>query len=199
MIIFLWCHYFSLSEKENIISEIIRQDPIDTKDIERLSQKSSRYFIPHNQGVCRRYAIILYSSKEREGAVQEAEDMRQALEVARFQVIMYEWCNTDEVILQLHYILRGIMANCSLLTVCTMSHGYRGVLTDTEGNKLPINRIFDVLATSLPFYIPLVSTLFHSPFCFQTSSIKSHLNKFCNKFYSSPWIFWKAFFWRWDT
>ena len=100
MIFFLWCYHVIVSEKENKISEIIRQDPIDTKDIERLSQNSSRYLIPHNQGMCRRYAIILYSIKERPGAVEEAEDMRQALEVARFQVIMYEWCNTEEVILQ---------------------------------------------------------------------------------------------------
>ena len=118
----------------------MRQDPIVTKDIERLSQKSSRYLIPHNQGMCRRNAIILYSKEERPGAVEEAEDMQQSLEAVGFQVIVYEWSNTNEIIHQLHYIRCGIMANCSLLTVCTMSHGYRGVLTDTQaGAYIPEN------------------------------------------------------------
>ena len=109
--------------------------------------------------MCQRYAIILYNKEERPGAVEEAEDMQQSLEAVGFQVIMYEWSDTNEIIYQLRDILPRIMANCSLLAVCTMSHGYRGVLTDRQGNKLPINRIFNILSTSLPSYIPLVSTI----------------------------------------
>ena len=145
--------------------------------------------------MCRRYAIILYSKEERPGAVEEAEDMQQSLEAVGFQVIMYEWSDTNEIIHQLRDILPRIMANCSLLTVCTMSHGYRGVLTDRQGNKLPINRIFNILSTSLPSYIPLVSTitirvylmfgLFYSLLCVylcQTLRLKVDLS-YCSHFF----------------
>ena len=51
----------------------------------------------------------------------------------------------------------GILRNCSLLTLCIMTHGYRGVFSGSHRTEIPVNNFLNQLSVSLPDYLPLVS------------------------------------------
>ena len=65
--------------------------------IEELSPYSSQYVIPHNQTNTKRYGLILYSAEDRHGAVEEADNLKHALETAGCDVIKLQWSNTSEL------------------------------------------------------------------------------------------------------
>ena len=143
--------------REQKIRQIEEEEPLTVGQIEELSSYSSRYILPQNQAKVKRYGLILYSSAERQGAGEEADNFKYALETAGCDVIKLEWSNTSELGSMIDSSLTGIVSNCSLLIVAVMTHGYRGALRGSEGSEIPINDILFQLEYTLPKQLPLVS------------------------------------------
>ena len=68
--------------RQQKIEEIIEQEPLSADHIEELSPYSNQYVIPHNQTNTKRYGLILYSKQHRQGAEEEADNFKQALETS---------------------------------------------------------------------------------------------------------------------
>ena len=100
--------------------------------------------------------MILFRSEGIQGAVAEAVDLEQALLTTRCDVIKMEWSEAAELHNMIESALSRIVADCSLLIVCLMSHGSRGALADSHGQRIPVNDILHQVSFSLPQEIPLV-------------------------------------------
>ena len=100
--------------------------------------------------------MILFSSEDRHGAVAEADDLEQALLTTGCDVIKMEWSEAAELHNMIESALSRIVANCSLLIVCLMSHGSRGALADSRGQSIPVNHILHQFTFQLSQEIPLV-------------------------------------------
>ena len=100
--------------------------------------------------------MILFRSEGRQGAVAEADDLEQALLTTGCDVIKMEWSEAAELHNMIESALSRIVADCSLLIVCLMSHGSRGALADCHGKRIPVNDILHQFSISLPQEIPLV-------------------------------------------
>ena len=127
--------------------------------MEELSPYSSQYVIPYNQLKSKRYGLILYNSRDRRGADEEAENMEHALETAGCDVIKLQWSNTSELGSMIDSSLEVIVGDCSLLIVAMMTHGYIGALRGCENSEIPINDILFQLRHTLPNQLPVVSNL----------------------------------------
>ena len=106
------------------------------EQIKELSPYSSHYIIPHNQKKARRHGLILYNSADRSGAEVEAQNLKQALETAGNEVIKMEWSSANELHSMIESAVGGILDKCSLLVVCLMAHGSRGVIQGEDGSKI---------------------------------------------------------------
>ena len=69
-----------------------------------------------------------------------------------------EWNGTTELQCMIDSVLCRIAGDFSLLIVCLMSHGCRGVLRASDGEEIPVNNILNQFSYTLPEYIPLVNT-----------------------------------------
>ena len=102
--------------------------------------------------------MIFCNISNREGANEEAYNIRLALKSIGCEVFEIEWSAAHELGAKMDSILdSGILRNCSLLTVCIMTHGYRGVFSGSDGTEVPVNNVLNQLSVSLPEYLPLVS------------------------------------------
>ena len=149
----------SFTEKELRICNIMKSESLTANQIQQLSPHSSQYIIPHKQKNSKGYALILFSSASRQGAVAEADDLEQALMTSGCDVIKMVWNRATELQCM-------IAADCSLLIVCLMSHGCRGVLRASDGEEIPVNNTLHQFSYTLPEYIPLVNmhkSFRHSP------------------------------------
>lgn len=140
-------------ERERELLSIIRQEPLTVENMKTMAPLTERYVIPYNQSKSKRYGLVLDNTPSRPGAKEEADCMEQSLKTAGFDVIRREWFNVDELQSIIDKALYGIKDDCSLLTVCLMSHGRRG----DEGQEIPISRILDQFTYILPEYVPMVS------------------------------------------
>ena len=154
IIFFLLC-----PARQQKIEEIIEQEPLSTDHIEELSPYSNQYVIPHNQTNTKRYGMVLYSKHHRQGAEEEADNFKQALETAGCDVTKLEWTNTAELGSMIDSSLEGIVSSCSLLIVAVMTHGYRGALRGSENSEIPVNDILFQLQHTLPKNTPLVRSV----------------------------------------
>ena len=145
--------------RQQKIEHIIEEEPLSAGHIEELSPYSAQYVIPHNQTRMKRYGLILYNKQHRNGAEEEADNFKQALEVAGCHVTKLEWTSTAELGSMIDSSLEGIVGDCSLLIVAVMTHGYRGALRGSENSDIPINHILFQLQLTLLKHTPLVRTL----------------------------------------
>ena len=127
-----------------------------------MSPLSEQYVIPQNQSESKRYAILLFNSHQRPGAVSEAENFESALEMAGFHVVKIEWGHTTELPHMIDGTLERILSDCCLLVCCVMSHGLRGVLKGSNSSEIPINTIIQQFMHALPENIPFVSKKYSS-------------------------------------
>ena len=140
-----------------MINELAEKEPLTISHIEELSPHSSQYIVPYNQKRSKRYGLILYTTYNRPGAQDEADNMEQSLHTAGFCVEKIEWNDAWELHSKLDSTLRQIACDCSLLVLCLMSHGSRGVLHG--GDNPDIIRIYDVLqhlSQLIAEFIPMV-------------------------------------------
>lgn len=103
--------------------------------------------------------MVLYNPAARYGASEEADNLEQALTSAGCDVTKMSWLNANEIHNMIESSLQSMVHNCSLLIVCIMAHGSRGVLKGSEGEDKPVNDILHQLKHLLPSFIPLVSVL----------------------------------------
>ena len=149
-------HKLYVTEREFQIQRITETESLTTEQIQQLSPHSSQYIIPYKQKKSKRYGLILFRSEGRQGAVAEADDLEQALQTTGCDVIKMEWSEATELHNMIESALSRIVADCSLLIVCLMSHGSRGALADSHRKSIPVNHILHQFSFSLPQEIPLV-------------------------------------------
>ena len=134
-----------------MIKELAEKEPLAIPHIQELSPHSSQYIVPYNQKMSKRYGLILYTIYNRPGAQEEADNMEQSLCTAGFHVEKAEWKDTYI----LNSLLERIARDCSLLVLCLMSHGIRGVLHGVSWS-IPINDILDYTSRYIPESSPKV-------------------------------------------
>lgn len=61
--------------------ELIHYDPMTPDQIEELSFCLNEYILPSNQMKSKRHALIFYTTDCRDGAIKEARELEQSLEV----------------------------------------------------------------------------------------------------------------------
>ena len=140
-----------------MINELAEKEPLTVDHIKELSPHSSQYIVPYNQKRSKRYGLILYTTYNRPGAQDEADNMERSLHTAGFCVEKIEWNDAWELHSKLDSTLQQIACDCSLLVLCLMSHGSRGVLHG--GDSHGIIRIYDVLqhlSQLIAEFIPMV-------------------------------------------
>ena len=105
----------------------------------------------------KKFGIILYNPSDREGAVEEADNLQSGLKAVGCQVFREEW--TTKV--QLNKCMAdGLRAadGCSVLIVCVMSHGTAGTLRSEDGDgAVIINDVIFRFQREIPEDTPVVS------------------------------------------
>ena len=140
-----------------MVDDVISHDPLQMAHIELLHPHTSHYVIPHNQKHLDMLAAVIYSTKDREGALEEAEEICTALKEAGFTVVKREWqCDTSLFFL-VHKILSECATYCSIFLLCVMSHGRAGVLFGPDGATYKLNCLLKMLEEQLDPKVPLVS------------------------------------------
>jgi hypothetical protein len=103
--------------------------------------------------------LILYNPVSRDGALEEADNLKSGLEAVGCKVIREEWRTK----VQLSKLIdEGVQSavGCSLLIVCIMSHGRAGKLECEDGDGfIIINDILFQFSRKIPAYLPMVCTL----------------------------------------
>ena len=137
----------------------MEEEPLTKEQIRQLSNHSERYVVPHKQNHCRLTGIILYSTCGRHGADEEANNYKRSLESIGASVIKLEWMDTIGLQNMLDSGLSQVIdfESCSLLFVCVMSHGRRGVLKGSNDSEISINSLLKQVTDNLPCELPLVS------------------------------------------
>ena len=100
--------------------------------------------------------LVLYNPSDRDGAVEEANNLESSLRAIGCQVMKEEW--TTKVKLRAHIdFAMDQMAGNSLLVVCIMSHGNAGKLKCDDGDKeMIINDILVLITRQIPNDLPMV-------------------------------------------
>ena len=93
---------------------ITETESLTVEQIQQLSPHSSQYIIPHKQKKSKRYALILFSSAGRQGAVAEADDLEQAPQTTGCDVIKMEWFDAVELHNMIDSAMIRIAGDCSL-------------------------------------------------------------------------------------
>ena len=70
-----------------------------------------------------------------------------------------EWYEAGELQCMIDSAMERIVGDCSLLIVCLMSHGSRGVLKGQGGEEIAVNDILHQFTYTLPESVPLVREL----------------------------------------
>ena len=105
-----------------------------------------------------KYGLILYNPSDRDGAVEEADNLQSGLQAVGCQVIRAEWTTKPEIYRLIDDGARRA-AEGSLLIVCIMSHGTAGTLRSEDGDKcVLINDLIVILTRNLPDNLPMVRT-----------------------------------------
>ena len=103
-----------------------------------------------------KYGLILYNPSDRDGAVEEADNLQSCLKAVGCQVIREEWKKKAEIYRLIDDGARRA-AECSLLIVCVMSHGTAGTLRSEDGDGcVLINDLMVRLTRSIPDNLPMV-------------------------------------------
>ena len=106
----------------------------------------------------KRYALVLFNTGDRQGALEEAVDLCQSLITAGFYVVMMRWTTTDDLTTKLQDLLNKYSTNFGLLFVSIMSHGRLGTIKGSGTSEIAINNLLLQLTNNLKDGTPLVSS-----------------------------------------
>ena len=146
-----------MTAKQKLINKLVEDEPLTMNQIERLSPHSLTAVIPYDQKHCKRYGLILYSTYQRDGAEEEAENLNHALGASGCLTIKQQFSGKQDLLNGIEGAIRNIN-DCSLLIVCLMSHGGRGAISGDGGEQIAIDPILQKLDHHLPKFTPLVSS-----------------------------------------
>ena len=103
-----------------------------------------------------KFGLILYNPSDRDGAVEEADNLQSGLQAVGCQVIRAEWKKKAEIYRLIDDGARRA-AEGSLLIVCIMSHGTAGTVRSEDGDKcVLINDLMVRLTRNLQDNLPMV-------------------------------------------
>mgnify|MGYP001795324468 CR=1 FL=1 len=105
-----------------------------------------------------RYALVLFNTGDRQGALEEADELCQSLITAGFYVVMMQWITTDDLTTKLQDLLNKYSTYCGLLFVSIMSHGRLGTIKGSGASEIAINNLLLQLTNNLKDGTPLVSS-----------------------------------------
>ena len=145
-----------LTERQEQIDELVRTKPLSMENIHKLSPYSTKYVIPYNQKKAKQLGLVLYNLSNRQGGSEEAKALEDSLISVGCDVLKLEWSDIRELTSIVESSLESRVKECSLLIVCIMAHGSRGVIYGSEGKSLAVNEILQVLDHILPSTIPMV-------------------------------------------
>lgn len=144
--------------KSSILEELLKKHSLDEDDIKQLFDHCDRYIIPYQQIHVKRFGLVLYNTKNRDGAEAEAEIMNDRLAEAGFATRMKEWTYSYQLFGEIsETAIEEIVSNgLSLLVISIMSHGTAGMLRDSGGSAIAITEVLSHLKSKLPEKLPLV-------------------------------------------
>ena len=144
--------------KSSILEELVEKHSLDKDDIKQLFDHSDRYIIPYQQIHVKRFGLVLYNTKNRDGAEAEAKVMNESLVQTGFATRMKEWTYSYELFGEMSEtaIVEMVSNGLSLLVISIMSHGTAGMLRDSGGSAIAITEVLSHLKSKLPEKLPLV-------------------------------------------
>ena len=134
----------------------MRTEPLNIENIQKLSPYSTKYVIPYNQRKAKQFGLVLYNLSNRHGGSEEAKALEEFLISVGCDELKLEWSDARALTSIVESSLKSRVKECSLLIVCIMAHGSRGVIYGSEGKSLAVNEILQVLDHILPSTIPMV-------------------------------------------
>ena len=106
-----------------------------------------------------KFGLILYNPSDREGAVEEADNLQSGLQAVGCQVFREEWTTKAELSKLIRDGLQRI-TDCTLLIVCIMSHGTAGALRcDDDSRSVAFNDVMFEFTRKLPPELPMVRSV----------------------------------------
>ena len=88
------------------------------------------------QCVGNRFGLILYNPTDREGASEEAVNLKEGLYSVQCQVFKAEWTTKPEIYsLRDDGASRAANGNLLIVHVCVMSHGTAGTVRSEDGDR----------------------------------------------------------------
>lgn len=155
--------HFLVVEGGNLVQEVVKDAPLTTSHIQRLSGISRDYIIPRNHRKTKSFGLLFYNIEGRDGATQEADILSKGLQATCSDVLRVEWVDALELVGLIVEKLEEIqLSDCCLLTVCIMSHGAPGMLKGRGRygeSSVPINDVLHALKGHLPAHLPMVCSL----------------------------------------
>lgn len=133
---------------EKLIPAWMKFEPLSSAQIKILSGCSSQYIVPANQAKSKMYAFICFTTSGREGALGEASYLHQALQRVGFTTLKLQWSKFEDLRIYLGRRMEEIGSNCSLLFICVMSHGAKGVVCGEDGQYGAVNDIIEMMSFS---------------------------------------------------
>lgn len=157
------CLTFLFAENKTDTQKIIETKPLTIDHVRHFFHLSGRYPVPFCQQNVKVQSLILYTTKNREGAKDEANTLKAPLNAIGGKVEAIEWSFIYELKKIILDRLSRIQAkdDCSCLIVSVMCHGRRGMLQDNIGDMISIDTILRLLKDNIHAQTPLVCANFH--------------------------------------
>lgn len=122
----------------------------------------SSYVIPQNQDRTRMCALIFYTTENREGAEEEARKMKDSFSVANFVTHCIEVSCVFEIKDDFFSLVQSLAPSCSVMFVCIMVHGRKGVFTDPSGMTLNLQDVMYQVNQLMDACTPMVSYMIYN-------------------------------------
>ena len=117
---------------------------------------AEKFILTQSQDITKRFAIICYRSVGRDGADDEADCLRLALEEAMFTVAVHEWQDITAMKEWLYDRVHKKREEMSILFLSIMSHGYSGKI---QGANMSTGYMILQTRARLEYHIPIVSII----------------------------------------
>ena len=145
--------------------EVLFNSSWNMEIIQLLYQFDNSFFIPRGKEKAKINTFIRYNTfsrpgskhPRRQGAKDEADSIIKGLQSCGFTIRMplVDW-KFDRLLGYLRQHITDVKDNCSVIFICLMSHGDKGILYDADGSEGKINQVLEELAV-LKSTTPVVS------------------------------------------
>ena len=129
----------------------------DIKALSDVPDLSKSFIIPHNQSLSKPYGMVFYTTKDRDGAQEEALTVMKAMELLKMTVFADCWENFDGMRECLSEKVARMKVDCCFLLVSIMAHGFKGHVIGEHGSRGQLNDLIRVIDLELEPSIPVVS------------------------------------------